>query len=117
MALLECDKSVQDAVAAGLIDHRAVVTLVKLDRAEQPAAVKEIIAAGATGPRAAKAAVDAAKPEAADKPKKQSRRPRAAVEAKIAELEEEFRGLNGSARERSVTIVKALKYALGEDTL
>lgn len=102
------------AIYKGDIPLGAVPDLVKMSAGNQADAVAKIREAAPVGTRGArKAAADVPR---AEQPK-QSRRPRAAIEAKIAELEEGLSAKTVSDRARRVAHIEALKFALGEDTL
>lgn len=109
------------AIYHGKVPLAQVDELVRMTSADQAKAVQASTAAGATTPREAKRAT-AALPRVEDPPT-QKRRPRAAIEAKIAELEAEPAKQLSISKEADVADVArkcriaALRYALGEDTL
>lgn len=87
--------------------------LAKMSATNQAEAVAKVKESGATGTRGARAAA-ASVPRA--EPPKQARRPRSAIEAKIAALEPGGAMIGGDPAERR-GIRNALKWVLGEETL
>lgn len=99
------------AIYHGKVPLAQVDELKKMTAADQATAVKAACEAGATTRREAKAATRNV-PRVEDPPT-QKRRPRAAIEAKIVELE----GRIAEDPVRHKAQIAALKFALGEDTL
>lgn len=118
LALLDCDKSVHDAVASRLIADKAVKALVKLERDKQPEMVRQLVESGATGGKKAKAAVEAAHPESVGEVAKQPRgRARAVIEKKIQEIDDLLEHAKKADRPLLQQTSAALRWTLGEDSL
>jgi len=111
----------RSAIFQGKVPLGQVDDLKKMTAADQATAVKAAVEAGATTPRRAREA--AAEVPRVEEPPTQKRRPRAAIEAKLAELEAKSKQAeipqaeDPQALMRRQAHMEALRYALGEDTL
>jgi hypothetical protein len=118
LALLDCDKSVQDAIAARLIPDKTVKALAKLERSEQVEAVKELVAKGATGAKAARAELAKSHPDSAGSVAKQPRgRTRKQIEAKRDKLEEMLATAPAKNKLALESYITSLRWVLGEECL
>lgn len=107
------------AIYRGEVPLGSVDSLKNMSSAVQAETVKEIASSGAVGTKGARKVAEE-KPQAKpDKGPPQPRRSRKAIEAKIAEWIEKGEGRDVAAETRIIAeaTVRALRYALGGDTL
>lgn len=101
-------------IFSGDIPIGSVDELRAMSPANQAEAVQRIKAAGAGGKASARKATENI--PKAETPK-QSRRPRKAIEEKIAEFEAKAKAGDKATLEQAGLVIDALKFCLGEDTL